>query len=556
MDTFDDFYKEIKETAIEHWKRDSYDTFRDVGDDPVVNLFLSAFAYQAFKIQRNIEEFETKTTQEFRDQVLPFNLIKPTPAFSIIQTKMAKPIGEENNVKIADESCTFEFVKGKHKFNFSPLLQTKIINAELKVQEKTDRLFLVDIHPLSPIIDLSGVSFYFDYDATLDIEIHYNGKQLPLIKPTQYNELPFTKWFNNNHLFLKENHHLFGNYDFWQEIFLVGNTQLFYIDSYDLKDFVFEKDRDIRLEILFKNKIDPSKCDLRINCVPVVNVEKKEITLTQSKPVQELVTANGEFLNLLCFDDFENTSDLHEYIGSFLIRQFGVERYNTHELLKQLHDLSTRYVSDYYAFQHIDNVKNDSNSDKMQRIMQGLDNLRETVEKINEDVLKIESKVKNTYYAILRQTNNASSIKEDNIHIQYLYTSGSLPNGIKKNEKPTKVSLGFDKNTTILLQDTDGGKDSIKDEIQKENITHYHLLTKDRIVTLADVRAFCHKELEGKAEKIDILKKDGEINVSIKLDEEFFFQNRDSLEAWAQALQKKIELRSSGILPYQVSFKE
>lgn len=553
METFDDFYKEIKNAAIEHWKRDSYDTFRDVADDPIVNLFLSAFAYQAFKIKRNIDDFETKTIQEFRDQILPFNLIKPIPAFSVIQAKLTKSVGEDDGMKMVDESCFFEFVKGKYKFNFSPLLQTKIINAELKIQERTDRLFLVDIHPTSFITDLSGVSFYFDCDVPIDIEIYYNGKQLPLIKPTQYNELPFTKWFNNNHLFFRENHHLFGNYDFWQEIFLVGNTQLFYIDSYDPKEFVFEKDKDIRLEIFFRNKIDPKKCNVQINCIPVINVEKKEVTLTQTKPVQELVSKNAEFLNLLCYEDPENITNLQEYIGSFLIRQFGVERYNTRELLKQLHDLSTRYVSDYYAFQHIDNVKDDSNYDKMHKIMQELDNLRETVEKINQGVLNIDSNVKNGYYAILRQNNNLPSLPVS-VYIQYLCTSGSLPNGIKKNGKVSRTSLGFDKNGTILLRDVDGGKDSIRDEIQKENITHYYLLTKDRLVTLADIRAFCRKEMEGQAEKIDILKENGKIKVNIKLNEDAFFQNRDKLQSWADALQKKIELRSSGILPYQIYF--
>ena len=233
MDKFDDYYRKIKNAAIEQWKRDSYDTFKDVGDDPVVNLFLSAFAYQAFGIQRNIDSFEAKAIREFRDQVLPFNMIKPTPAFSVIRTALTKSAGSENGTKMVDESCFFEFVKGKYKFNFTPLLKTKIINATLKVQEKTDRLFLVDICPITPITDLTGVSFYFDCDASADIEISYNGKPFPLIKPVQFNELPFTKWFNNNHLFIRENYHLFGNYDFWQEVFLVGNTQLFYIDSYN-----------------------------------------------------------------------------------------------------------------------------------------------------------------------------------------------------------------------------------------------------------------------------------------------------------------------------------
>lgn len=554
MDKFDDYYKEIKNAAIEYWKKDSYDTFKDAGDDPVVNLFLSAFAYQAFGIQRNIEDFETKAIRDFRDQILPFSMTKPIPAFSVIRTALTKSAGSENNAKMVDESCFFEFIKGKHKFNFSPLLKTKVINAKLKIQEKTDRLFLVDICPLSAITDLSGVSFYFSCDEFVDIEISYNGKQLPLIKPTQYNELPFTKWFNNNHLFIRENYHLFGNYDFWQEVFLVGNTQLFYIDSYNPKEFVFEKDRDIRLEIFFKNKIDPERCNVEINCIPVVNVERKEATFTSSKPIQELTAKDGEFLNLLYCDDFESTTDLQEYFGSFLIRKFGIERYNTRELLRQLHDLSTRYVSDYYAFQHIDNIKDDSNSDKINKIMKELDNLREIVEKTNEVVLKDKNKVNNNYYAILRQNSKLSS-KAEHVYLQYLCTSGSLPNGIKKNEKAARTSLGFDKNQTILLQDIEGGKDSISDEVKKENMTHYYLLTKDRLVTMADIRAFCHKEMEGYAEKIDILKKDGVIKVTIKLDEDFLFQNKDKLESWAHALRKKIELRSSGILPYQVYFK-
>lgn len=554
MNTFDEFYEEIKAAAIEHWKKDSYDTFNDAEKDPVVNLFLSAFAYQTFKIKKNIEDFEAGSVREFRDRMLPFGLIKPTPAFSVIQTKLSKTEGEESGIKWADESCLFEYTKGKSKFDFYPLLRTKIINAELKIQEKTDHSFLIDLKSTSAIADLSGISFYFDSEIPVDIEIHYKGKPLPLVKPTQYNELPFTKWFNNNHLFFKENNHLFGNYDYWQEIFLINNVQLFYIDHYDPKEFVLKEGKNIRLEILFKKKIDPAKCDVRINCIPVVNVEKRELTLTENKPIQELASGDGEFLNLLCYNDFEDENSLRDFVDSFLIRQFGVERYNTRQLLKQLHDLSTRYVSDHYAFQHIDRVKDDNNYEKMQKIMQHLDNLRETVEKINRDVLnKFESKLNSGYYAILRMNSNLSP-KSKYVYLEYLSTTGSQPNGIKKNEKPTKTGIGLDRNDTFLLRDVDGGKDSIKDETQKENITSYYLLTKDRLVTMADIRSFCYKELEGNAEKIDIFKEERTIRINIKTDKDWRFRNKDKLESYAEALQKKIELRSSGILPYRVCF--
>lgn len=553
MDTFEEFYEQIKKEAINHWKKDSYDTFSNAENDPVVNLFLSAFAYQAFGIQRNIENFESKSVQEFRDRMLPFNLIKPTPAFSIVQTKLAKTT-TENDIKLINESFSFEFTKGKQKFNFIPLLKTKIINAELKVQEKTDRLFIVDLHSSTTISDLSGVSFYFDYELPIDIEIYYNGKELPLVRPNQYNELPFIKWFNNNHLFFKENSHLFGSYDYWQEIFLINNVQLFYVDQYEQKEFVFEKGKNIRLEILFKQKIDPKKCDIRINCLPIVNIEKREVTLTETKPIQELAAGNGEFLNLLCYNDSDDNMSLQNYIDSFLIRQFGVERYNTRQLLKQLHDLSTRYVSDHYAFQHIDRVKDDNNYDKMQKIMQYLDDLREVVEKINQEVLnKFDGKINNSYYALLR-LNNKRLPKSESVHLEYLSTNGSMPNGIKKNEKPSRTTLSLDRNNTFLLRNVDGGKDSVKDEVQKENITRYYLLTKDRLVTLADVRAFCYKEMENHAKKIDISKKEGLIWVNIKLNEDYLIQNKDELELQAKGLQKKLELRSSGLLPYHVRF--
>jgi hypothetical protein len=535
MKTFEEYSNDLISSIVKHWKKDNDNIFENIEKDPVINLFLSAFAYQSFHINNAIERYEENMIKEFRDKLIPHHLIKATPAFSIMQTKIKNLSDEDAWEKIIDESYKFEFSKNKTRFSFSPLFKTKIINAEIGEEYRVGNVVGLELKSKEIIKDLSGMSFYIESETLSDVDILCEGTPVPLIKPSKYNELPFTGWFNNNHLLLSNNYHLFGSYDYWQEIFLTNQAQLFYVDEYDARKINFGSNKNIRLEIVFKETVDLDRCKVKINCIPVVNVEKKEITLNNSKPIQELTAENEEFLNLLMDEDVK---DIEDYTKSFLIRRYGVERYNSNQLLLRLKDIFDQYISDCYAFQSISGLKNSDKLEKLQKI----------VEEIHGIVTKNNNAGKSGFYALLK-LNEDLSVRKENIHIEFLCTSGESANGIKKDEKATKSIPGLDKDHTILLQETKGGKGEIKSENQKEEIAKYYSLTGDKLVTITDIKSFCYKELEGQIRKIHIKKEQNNLVVEIELNEKI-----DKMIVSEAVLQKKIELRSIITIPVTVHF--
>lgn len=539
MKTLKEYHEEIKKNAIDHWRKEGHSAFKDMENDPVINLLLSALSYQAFHIQKNIEQYEENTLRNFRDRIIPYHLIKPAPAFSIVETNIQEK--SENKEWIADEICVFEFKKTR----FVPLLETKIIQAELKNVNRQGKSVWIELQSKNrelPVENLSGLSLYIDTPETIDIvAIKYSDKELPLIKPSQYNELPFTRWFNNAHLFLNGNYHLFGTYDYWQDLFLTNTTHLFYIGQYDTNEIPLNGQTDIPLEIIFDSFVDIN--DIKINCIPVVNVEKRETELNDRNPVQNLSSdSRGEFLNLLYNEDVEKNRD------EFFVRQHEVERYNSKQLLELMQEMVYRYGSDYYAFQSIGELRN---GDKLRKMQEVVDEISDIVNKFEKD------HTKGGYYAALKKNNTENK----KVYLDYLITSGVSANGIKKGTTATKISSSacLNKDKTVLLLDTKGGKSSVRDEAQKEDIAKYYFQTKDRLVTPADIvifiKTFYYNEdskLGDDIENITIKHKGEYIAININLTNGSSLKNTDRVQSLAEILQTKIMLKSTGIMPFRV----
>lgn len=534
MKTFDDYNKEIRKNIIDRWVKEGHNA-KNVGNDPVINMLLSALSFQAFHIQKNINWFEEKTVRELRDRMIPFHLLKPVPAFSVIETKLKEGCGE----KMVDETCSFEFTNSrKQKFTFAPLCNTKIINAELKIiNQIEENIWRIELQSNAPLENLSGLSFYLDIEESVEIEsIKYGNMVLPLVKPSQYNELPFTRWFNNAHLLLNQNYYLFGTYDYWQDIFLTSHTPLYYINQYDTKKITFYEQNHIELELTFSSPIYIDDI-LKINCIPVVNVEKREAILDERNPVKDLTSDTGEFLNLLYNRD--------KNIENVIIRQHGAERYNATQLFEQMQEILHRYNSDYYAFQDIRELKA---TDKLENLQSIIDEMCGIVSKSEEN------KIKNHYYAILKQNNEG--IRK--VELEYLTTSGATANGIRKDEKATKTPVSLDNNKTILLLETKGGNNGISDETQKEDIAKYYFQTKDRLVTPTDIKTFIKTfyyedgKLGDEIENIIIMREHEYVDIIIYLNKDSVLKNTDKIPALITLLQNKISLKSSGVLPFKV----
>jgi len=536
MKRFEEYNNDVRKDIIDIWTKDGY-MVKNVDTDPVVNLLLTALSYQAYHIYNTINQSEEKTLKGLRDRTIPFHLIKPNPAFTIIETRL----NPECDEKIIDETCSFEFMSSskKQKYTFSPLFNTKIINAKLNIVEQLEsNIWYIALECSGPVETLTGLSFYIDSQEFTTIEsVRCEGEELPLIKPSQYTDFPFTKWFNNNHLLKSQNLHLFGTYDYWREIFLTNSNQLYYIDQYD-KNRISLDGKTIELEIVFSSPIDINK-SLKINCIPIVNVEKKEVSLDHRNPVRDLTPDVGEFLNLISDEEYEKD------IENILVRQHGVERYNSDQLFEQIHEMLNRFYSDYFAFQ---NIKEFNTTDKWENLQNMMNEIRYIANKSEE------KKIKDHFYAILKKDN--SDVKR--VDLKYLVTQGATANGIFKDGKAVKTPLALDMANTSMLFETKGGRDSIQNEAQKEDIARYYFQTKDRLVTPADIIAFIktfyygERKLNDEIENVSLVPTEEYIYITITLKNDSYLKKIDKTEIVEEELQSKITLRASGILPFIV----
>ena len=584
MKTFEKYHQENKEKVIDFWKKSESHVMKGLEKDPVTGLLLSALSYYSFLIQNDVEKLKEKTIDELLERTIPYQLIKPIPAFSIVETKPLQAVAETTT-------------EGEFKFKnwkFYPLLKTKLINAELRISHRGGNTWTVELHIANPVenLSLAGMSFFINDTEPVNIEsIRYGNFNLPIIRPSQYDELPFAQWFNNAHLFQKQNYYLYGTYDYWQEIFLTNTSHLFHIGPYDSKKVSMSGKTRIELEVTLNSYIDLED-KLKINCIPLVNIEKKEVTLNENNPVHDLSGDTGEFLNLLV--DPANM-DVDEYMDSFMIRQYGVERYNPKQLLAQMQEILDKYNSDYYAFQSINELKNSDKLKTLQEVVKGIngvindfENKRYHANLLLEQILQISNKihdiahendltqnqtieqmqrliseissdvvdrfeneaVKGRYYAILKK----NEAEYPNVHLEYLTTSGVAANGIKKGEKATKVPNYIDRNKTALLTDTRNGRNSIRDDSQKEDIAKYYFLTKDRIITATDIRTFLYKEIGSSNVEAIKIRKDKENNC-IRIDIQLTADSDvESIYAQKETLQQKMELRAFNLLPYKIHF--
>ena len=349
--------------------------------------------------------------------------------------------------------------------------------------------------------------------------------------------MPFTKWFANSHLLLNQNYYLYGANDYWREVFLANSNKLYYINQYDTNAISFDN-KTIQLEITFSAPIDLHN-KLKINCIPVVNVEKKEVTLDNRNPVKDLASDAGEFLNLLCNEEY--TKD----IDNILIRQYGVERYNSDQLFEQIQEMLNRYYSDYFAFQ---SIREFNTSDKWENLQRIINEIRSIVNKSDDN------KIKDRYYAMLQKSKN--EVKK--VDLQYLITHGALVNGIFRDAKAVKTPLALDMSKTFMLFETKGGRDAVHNETQKEDIAKYYFQTKDRLVTPADfiifikTYYFANKKLDDEIINISIQPMNEFINININLKNDSFIVKTEKTEVLIEELESRINLRSSGILPFKV----
>ncbi len=550
---------ELLKEALTIWRQsDQSDYLEGVENDPVFSLLMTAIAYQSNEIDSEIERLKVETLDEFARIMAPYEVGHATPATLVIQAAL--------NPNASDVETTPGTLFHLASHPFIPLFNSHLFNAKIASVVRIDgRRWKVILEFAHPVKDLSGLSFAINGLSFSDLTLSIGKKALPLIKPWDYSELPFNECFSPLTTFY--NRQQTSNFSMLpMDLFAQNNVQMFFVDKIPTSQLPSQETE--RMELIFEfSGIDEQfpfdKSRLLLNTMVLVNAELHETTLSSRKPFAQIAgydnTTDTNNISSRQFMHLIQPSEEQLFANTELeVRRMDAERFNQGSLVKLLHCIIHKYHSDFYAFQEMKGMESDKMIYNLQEALQAL--TRAAEENPHQNAPGV--------YLLLK---NKSLIhnKDFSVSVSYLTTSGAAING-ELNKSELQVPSRFDSSLTKILTTPIQGTDEITNKGDIHALLRYYLLTGDRIVTPADIKAFCYKELltrfnldSSMIKRISISRRQTndrrdcgyEILTEITLANHTFV-NRNIVPILPAAeilLQKMIEVRSANIYPVRVS---
>ena len=374
---------------------------------------------------------------------------------------------------------------------------------------------------------LGGVGFFFKGLTFDGLNMHLGEKEIPLINPWEYDRFPMNTDFSFWNLIYNQSL-TFGTNEQWFDLWAETNVPYYMVDPYTpivLTRGIVE----LTLDIVGLKEQDLHTDNVVINAFPVVNVNKRRYALTPSEPIVKIADDNDFFMNLV------GEYDTVEEADQFILRRYGCERFGFNELLRLADTLQKKSVTDFYAYQTIPALKDGDRMRKLRILLKDI-----------IAVVKKEGNPKTGIYALLKEDAKV----EVGIPLTALYTDGAKGNDIPAGAQVLAVPNDFDSGQTRLLTATTGGRDEVVNEEERKMLSHYYTLTNDRIVTRADLKSFCIKELYnydiGNVNRIEIACDEEGVRTVVAFVSEV---NPDlNLTAIQQRIERLIEVHSTGTM--------
>lgn len=549
--------KELQKEAIAIWRMGSNEEyFEGVENDPVVSLLITALAYQEYTADNELSRLKNEVLEDFSRVLIPYELCGAKPASALIQTRT-----EEGVNKVSLHSST-PFSLGENKFHFMPLLDTTVYNAKVESVVRLDaRRWKVSINFKEEISSLEGFSFIVNNHNFKDLNISLGGKQISLVKPWHYANLPLSNCFSVDSMLYNETL-AYDASTTWFDLFSQQNKRMFVVEKYTSDDiFTCPVDK-IDLVFEFMGITDDfvfDKSQLIINTVLLVNTSLKTATLSVSNPIVRIADEEEQTDKLLHLMR-PSSEQMYKNI-SFTLRRSAIERFNVDSLLKLLHCLIDKYSTDYYAFMQIDRLKNGL---EVNRLYQWLVNLAKYLE---ESPIAMSSGV----YLLLKKSKE-TLLDDESLTLQYLTTQGAAVNQYLSTRSVFNVPVGLSvQGTTMVAEPVLGQDEAVGSDVQN-SMSKYYMVTNNRLVTPADIKIFCYNELLRRY-NIDssiirnIVVKNAihserghcgfETKVEILMIDDMFVKRSLSgkINEVELILQKMIEVRSSFAYPVQVNIR-
>ena len=543
---------ELLKEAITIWRQsDQSDNLEGLESDPIFSLLMMAVAYQGNEIDSEIERLKTETLDEFARQLTPYEIGHATPASMVVQTSLNDGIKEmETGADTIFHLASYPFIS---------LLKTRVLNAKVASVIRIDgRRWKVTLEFPQPVKDLTHFTFSIKGLHFHDLNITLAGRHLPLIKPWDYSDFPFNNCFSPLHMIF--NRGQVSNFSLLpMDLFARHNIRMFCVDKLPVAmQPVLDSER---LELVFEfsgiaDDFPFDKSCIMPNTLVLVNAEQHEASISSQKPLARL-GGGRQFLHLFRPSESQLWGD-----AELEVRRMNVERFNQGGLLKLLNCILNKYHSDYYAFQELKEMGTDKTIYNLQNALQTLANAAATENNLQS--------VQGVY--LLLKNHSLLQNKDFSLSVRYLTTAGASLNPELRDCGKLQSPAGFDGTATQVIASPIQGTDEITSDSDIHSMLRYYMLTGDRIVTPADIKTFCYKELQTRygiegnmVSRITVSHRQTtdrrdcgyEILTEITLfDLPFVSRNFIPVLATAETLiQKMIEVRSSNIYPVKISIK-
>ena len=576
--------------------------------DPVLELLLSACASELEKLRFEQENSRARITDRILEIIFPNQIVGVVPSQTLLQLT---PV--ENNVQLSRYNHFKAIKKTQNIYDptqvntkdiyFSPTLEMKLTTAQVKYllygnkvlqqesffyQEEIARSemnipsgeFWIGIH--APGVEkLEDLCFYIDVNNKeqkefftyylQQVKVFSEGKEYELVEgynvPTnsiEYENIISKNYTGIDAIYNEVNQFYQANfftlkgtiYPKTEEEKSVATTLL---ENYFLDHkFITEKDI-IWLQFKFYEVITPKVLEnvrIALNCVPAINIRNTEdYKRIKGQLTIYPITGEDSFLDIdYISDNYKKRYDVKNYLSddniSIVLRRGGVARFDERNALEHLQHLLGLIREETASFSAIGN--DFAIEEELKQIGQ---NLASIYQNIKEKNLSLNPNP----YLIFSSNNKEMDM---NFTISYWHTAAEEGNDIK-----TGISLVCDsENKTaiskaIVVKPSFGGRRGLT---TSDKILEYRnaLLSRGRIVTIADVKTFAKSHFKHTIKGLEVqkgTKKEVSLKGGFKRTIDIYLNKNKEVEVseteWEYLKNSfliKLEKASTNIYPYRI----
>lgn len=552
--------QKLLKDAVAIWRKsDQSDYLEGIENDPVFSLLMMAVAYQAGETDSEIERLRVDTLDELARMLAPYEIGHATPATLVVSTALQQGVSELET----DANTLFQLAAHP----FIPLMKTRVLDAQVGSVIRLDgRRWKVRLDFGHSVSNLGGFSFAVDGLDFRDLTVTVGKTLLPLIKPWDYSELPFNECFSPQNMLY--NRQQVCNMSMLPiDLFARHNVRMFFVDRYSSSlQNVTDANR-VELVFEFSGITDNflfDKTHFHLNTMVLVNAQLHESNLSARKPFDRIAgysdtrdrsdVSSRQFMHLL--QPLEN-----QIFGNteLEVRRVNADRFNQGSLVRLLQSILNKYHSDFYAFQNLKGMTTDKTMYDLQKLLKSL------IDAGTEDPQRNVPGV----YLLLKDRSQMQN-KDFSLSVKYLTTAGAAVNQYFGGNVRLSSPSGFDSDATTVLAPPIPGTDDADSDTGANSLLRYYMLTNDRVVTPADIKMFCYKELmtryglsDSMIKRIRVSRRQTmdrrdcgyEIVVEITIaGSSYVVQSFGNSVSTAEVLmQKMIEVRGANVYPVRVS---